>query len=136
MQLKDILVEEKTLEIPYPECDGFVLTLAYLGKETLNKLREKSTVTKIDRKTKKPDESIDSELFSKLYIKAVVKGWVGLKYKFLIDIIPVDIPEGTDMDLELEYTEEDAQLLLKNSTDFDTWVADIVGDLQNFTKSK
>ena len=136
MNLKDLLVEEKTVVIDYPGCEGFQLTLAYLGKETLNKLRKNSTVTTINKKTRKPEEEVDPDLFSKFYIQSVIKGWTGLKYKYLVEMLPVNIPETTDMEDELAYSEENAQVLLKNSADFDTWVAEIVGDLQNFTKNK
>ena len=34
------------------------------------------------------------------------------------------------------YNQENAEILLKNSGDFDTWVSDQLGDLENFTKSK
>ena len=37
---------------------------------------------------------------------------------------------------ELDYTQENAELLMRNSGDFDQWVTDTVGDLENFTQSK
>ena len=43
---------------------------------------------------------------------------------------------GLDPDDELLYTQDNAQLLMKNSNDFDTWVTETVGDLENFTSSK
>ena len=36
----------------------------------------------------------------------------------------------------LKFTQENAELLMKNSADFDTWVTEVVGDLENFTESK
>lgn len=136
MGLKDLLVEEKRVLIDFPGCEGFTLDLAYLGKETLNKLRNKATVTKVDKKTRAVSEEIDSDLFSKLYIQAVIKGWTGLKYKYVIELIPVDEDGLPDLEELLEYSEEDAQILLKNSNEFDAWIAEIVGELQNFTKTK
>ena len=135
MSLADLLVEEKTVEIDYPEMDGFVVHVAYLGKDALNKLRTKSTVTKIQKKTRQAIDEIDSELFTKLYIDAVIKGWTGCKYKYLEQLMPIDV-SSNDPEDELAYTPEDAALLVKHSTDFDTWIAEMVGDLQNFTKPK
>lgn len=135
MNLKDLLVEEKTINIDYPGREGFSLTLAYLGKETLNKLRKKATITQINKKTRKPEEELDSDLFSKFYIQAVVKGWTGLKYAYLVELLPIEEAD-LDLEAELEYSEENAQVLLKNSTEFDSWIAEIVGDLQNFMKTK
>ena len=37
---------------------------------------------------------------------------------------------------ELEFTQENIEVLMKNSPDFDTWVTEMVGDLENFTNSK
>ena len=37
---------------------------------------------------------------------------------------------------ELEFTQENVEVLMKNSTDFDSWVTEMVGDLENFTQSK
>jgi len=69
------------------------------------------------------------------YCKAVIKGWKGLKLRYLEELLLVDIseldPEGT-----LPFTQENAELLMKNANDFDTWVTETVGDLENFTSNK
>ena len=41
-----------------------------------------------------------------------------------------------DPDDCLPYTAENAELLMKNGADFDTWVTETVGDLENFTRDK
>jgi hypothetical protein len=40
-------------------------------------------------------------------------------------------PEDT-----LPFNPENSELLMKNATDFDGWVTEMVGDLENFTKNK
>ena len=47
----------------------------------------------------------------------------------------MDISE-LDPDDELPYTQENAELLMKNATDFDSWLTETVGDLENFTSNK
>ena len=37
---------------------------------------------------------------------------------------------------ELEFSQENVEVLMKNSSDFDAWVTEQVGDLENFTQSK
>ena len=37
---------------------------------------------------------------------------------------------------ELPFNQENAEILMKNSGDFDTWVTETVGDLENFTMIK
>jgi hypothetical protein len=37
---------------------------------------------------------------------------------------------------ELAFNPENAETLMKNASDFDTWVTEVTGDLENFTKTK
>jgi hypothetical protein len=48
----------------------------------------------------------------------------------LVDISSLD-PED-----ELEFSQDNAETLMKNAGDFDTWVTEVTGDLENFTKTK
>ncbi len=48
----------------------------------------------------------------------------------LVDVSHLD-PED-----ELPYSQDNAELLMKNAADFDTWVTETVGNLENFTDSK
>ena len=69
------------------------------------------------------------------YVQAILKGWTGLKYKYLEEFLLVDV-SGQNPDDELPYSLENAELLMRNSGDFDQWVTDTVGDLENFTQGK
>ena len=69
------------------------------------------------------------------YVSAIIKGWNGLKYKYLEEFLLVDVSQ-LNLEDELEYTQDNAELLMRNSADFDQWVTDTVGDLENFTQSK
>ena len=69
------------------------------------------------------------------YSAAIIKGWTGLKYKYLEEFLLVDVSQ-LNLEDELEYTQDNAELLMKNSGDFDQWVTDTIGDLENFTQSK
>ena len=92
-------------------------------------------ITKFNRKSRQPEEELDEEKFLTEYCKAVIKGWKGLKFRYLEELLLVDI-SGQDPDDELAYTQENAELLMKNANDFDTWVTESVGDLENFTSNK
>ena len=37
---------------------------------------------------------------------------------------------------ELVFTHENAETMMRNANDFDTWVTETVGDLENFTGRK
>ena len=109
--------------------------MCYLAREELVKLRKKCISTKFDKKTRQPEEVLDEEKFLIEYCKAVIKGWKGLKFSYLEELLLVDV-SAYDPNDELPYTQENAELLMKNSNVFDTWVTETVGDLENFTGSK
>ena len=69
------------------------------------------------------------------YVKAVIKGWKGLKYSYLEELLLVDI-SSLDPEDELLFSQENAETLMKNAADFDTWVTEVTGDLENFTRAK
>ena len=41
-----------------------------------------------------------------------------------------------DPEDELEFNHENAETLMKNASDFDTWITEVTGDLENFTRVK
>ena len=131
--LSDLLTPSKEATIEFPGYDGFNVKLTYLAREELLKLRKKSISTKINRRTRQPEEELNEEVFLKEYTKAVVKGWSGLKMKYLVQLIPVDEDKIADMEAELPFTIENALIMMENSNDFDAWLTETVGDLANFT---
>jgi hypothetical protein len=133
ISLKTLLVPSKSLEVEYPGMPDFKIQVAFLSRETLQSIRKKSTKTTF--KNRQPVEELNDELFLELYVKSAIKGWSGLKLKYLEQLAPVDLT-GQDADAELEYSEENALYLMKNSTNFDSFVSEQVTDLGNFSASK
>jgi hypothetical protein len=132
LQLKNLLTPSKTVETEFPGYDGFNLQLSFLSRETLVNIRKKATKTTF--KNGKVHEATDENLFLKLYTDAAIKGWSGLKISYLQELVPIEY-DG-DLDLELEYSPEDALSLMQNSSTFDAFVSDTVTTLANFTKSR
>ena len=135
VSLASLMTPSKTVKIDFAGYPGFSVDLCYLARESLVKLRKKCVTTKFSRQTRAPEETLDEDLFLSEYCKGVIKGWEGLKYRYLEELLLVDI-SAFDPDDCLPYTQENAELLMKNSADFDTWVTNTVGDLENFTQSK
>jgi len=135
VSLASLMTPSKTVSIDFPGYDGMKVSLCYLAREELLKLRKKCVTTKFSKKTRQPEEILDEDKFLVEYCKSVIKTWSGFKYSYLEELLLVDI-SGLDADDELPYTQDNAQLLMKNSNDFDTWVTETVGDLENFTSSK
>jgi hypothetical protein len=131
--LKTLLVPSKPLEVEYPGMPDFKIQIAFLSRETLQTIRKKSTKTVF--KNRQPIEEMNDDLFLELYVKASIKGWTGLKLKYLEQLAPVDI-SGQDSEAELEYNEENALQLMKSSSNFDAFISEQVTDLGNFSTSK
>ena len=135
VSLKSLLTPSKTVSIEMPGFEGFEVKLTYLAREELLKLRNRSVKQVLNKKTRAYEEQLDNDKFLVEYCKAIIKGWKGLKYKYLEELLLVDTSE-VDLDDDLAWTHENAEILMKNSGDFDNWVSETVGELENFTKSK
>ena len=135
ISLKSLMTPSKTVSIEFPGMEGFEVDLCYLAREELIKLRKRTITTKFNRRTHQPEEVLDEDKFLTEYTTAVIKGWRGLKISYLEELLLVDT-EGLDSNQELPYSTEEAEILMKNSNTFDTWVTEAVGDLENFTRSK
>lgn len=132
ISLSSLLTSSKTVEIEFPGYPGFKVNLTYLSKDEMLKIRKKCVTTKFNRKTRQPEEDLNEDLFLQEYIKGVIKGWSGLKFSYLKDFLLFDT-STIDLEEELEYSPINAETLMKESTEFDTWVSETVTDLSNFT---
>ena len=135
ISLASLMTSSKTVTIDFPGYSGMSIDLCYLAREELIKLRKRCVTTKFNKKTHQPEEELNDEKFLTEYTKAVVKGWSGSKYRYLEELLLVDV-SSLDPEDELPYTQENAELLMKNANMFDTWVTETVGDLENFTGNK
>ena len=133
MKLQDLMVDTKAAWIEFPGCPGFSVNVANLARKELISLRKRCVHTKFDRKTRQPEEVLDEQKFIAEFSKATIKGWKGFKLKYLEDLILVDL-SGKDTEQELDYSEDQAELLISNSSEFDTWVNEVVFDLANFRR--
>lgn len=133
LSLKTLLVPSKTITVEYPGMPDFAIDLCFLSRESLQQIRKKATKTTF--KNRQPVEEVNDELFLEMYVKATVKGWKGLKISYLEQLAPIN-STGLNQDDELAFTEENALFLMKNSTNFDSFVSETVTDLSNFSQPK
>ena len=131
MDLKSMLLPEKTVTFDFPGCEGLTFDLAFLSKESNQVLLKKCQRPKIDSKTRQSVDELDEDLFLKLYVKAIIKGWDGFKKIYLKELVLVKIPEGEEEDLLL-YTDDNALELMKASVVLDTWISEVISDLGKF----
>lgn len=139
MKLANLMVPSKTVDMEYPGFEDLTVSVAYLTQDELRAIRKKATTQKFNKKTRQPEDEVDSELFQDIYIKSVIKGWKGFKYSYLEKMIVIDstqLPNEEYLEGEglFEYNTEDAIHLMKNCSDFDNWVSTQLEDVANFTQ--
>jgi len=127
-----MLVPSKEVSVEYPGMPGFNIQVSFLSRETLQTIRKKATKTTF--KNRQPVEELNDDLFLELYVKGSIKGWTGLKMRYLEQLAPVDVSDQ-DPESELEYSEENALYLMKSSVNFDAFISAQVTDLGNFSRS-
>lgn len=131
MDLKKLMVDTKSVWVDFPGLSGFSVEVANLSRKELNNLRKRCTTQKFDRKTRQVVEHLDEEKFVKEFSTATVKNWKGLTLSHLETLLLIDT-DNQDMSKELAYTEDNAETLVSSSTEFDTWLNEVVFDLDNF----
>ena len=131
MELKKLVVDSKAMWIDFGGLEGFSVEVANLSRKELTGLRKKCTTTKFNRRSRVAEEVLDEDRFVTEFSKASVKNWKGLTLAHLETLILIDT-EGQDMDALVEYSEDNAEVLVAQSSEFDTWLNEVVFDLDNF----
>jgi len=134
-KISNLMAKETVIDVEFPDIEGFVVNLVYLGRDDLMKIRNASLTYKFNKRTRQREEEIDNDKFIEEYARRAIKGWSGLKVGSLPKLLPVDI-SAMDKDEVVEYSEEDALDLLQNSTIFDQFVTDAMNDYEQFSISK
>ena len=132
MLLKDIIVNTKTVSVEFPGLKGFEVKIAAVSREVSRKLKTDSEVTKIDPKLRMPVTELDEEKFVESFAKVAIKGWKGFKYAYLKDLLLVDESQIEDPEALVDFNVENVIQLLKHSQIFDSWVNDMVFDIERF----
>ena len=134
-KIKNMIAEQSSVWVEYPDIDGFKVNLQYLTREDLMKIRNASLTYKFNKRTRQREEEIDNDRFLENYAEKAIVGWKGLKVKHMPALMPVDI-SGMDGDENIDYSSEDAIELLKSSTVFDQFITDTMNDFEQFSKKK
>lgn len=127
------MVTEKVTAVEFPDIDGFVVNLCYVGRDRMMKIRNQSLEYKYNKRTRQREEEVNNEKFLEHYAEAVIKGWSGLTVRGLATLLPIDT-SAMDPKEEVPYTADDALLLLKNSTIFDQFVTDSLNNFEVFER--
>ena len=131
-KIASLHAQETTIEVEYPEIDGFVISLVYLNRDDLMKIRNRSLTYKFNKRTRQREEEIDNDKFLDEYTKRAIKGWKGLFVRDLPQLLPIDMTNA-DPQEEITYNEVEALELIRNSTVFDQFITDAMQDYEQFT---
>ena len=131
MELKKLMIDSKSVWVDFPGLPGFSVEVANLSRKELTGLRKRCTTQKFDRKTRQLMEHLDEDKFVSEFAQASVKNWKGLTVEHLETLLLINT-ENQDVSAEVDYTQENAEVLVTNSSEFDTWLNEVVFDLDNF----
>lgn len=131
MQLKNLIIDSKSAWVNFPGLAGFSVEVVNLSRKEIQALRKRCVTQKLDRKTRTMEEVLDEEKFVQYFTGSTIKNWKGLTLEHLETLILIDT-EDKDLQSELEYSTENAEILVAQSSEFDTWLNEVVFDLDNF----
>ena len=134
-KIASLMATETVVDVEFPDVEEFVISLVYLNREDLMKIRNTSLTFKFNKRTRQREEEIDNDKFLAAYCERALKGWKGLKVKHLPLLLPVDI-SGDDGEEEIPYSQEEALSLITNSTVFDQFVTDTMNEFEQFSITK
>lgn len=138
MNLKNLVVDTKTVTVPFPSTRVSdtepTICLRYMSRAELIKLREKCTTKVLNRKTRAMEDELNEKLFSREFSKRAIAGWEGVTIQDVAEFLALDEESITDFDELVEYSVENAHTLVENSSDFDQWLNDKVFELDTFRR--
>jgi hypothetical protein len=129
------MATETVVDVEFPDIEGFIISLVYLNREDLVKIRNQSLTFKFNKRTRQREEEIDNDKFLAAYTEKAIKSWKGLKVKHLPMLLPVDI-SSMDSEEDIEYSVEEARDLVTNSTIFDQFITDTMNEFEQFSITK
>ena len=106
-KIASLHAQETTIEIEYPDIDGFIVSLVYLNRDDLTKIRNRSLTYKFNKRTRQREEEVDNDKFLDEYTKRAIKGWKGLYVKDLPQLLPIDMSNANPSE-EITYNETEA----------------------------
>lgn len=125
------MVDSKAVWIDFAGLQGFSVEVANLSRKELTGLRKRCTTQKFDRKTRQIVETLDEDKFITEFADLSIKNWKGLTVSHLETLLLINT-EGQEPEAEVDYSKENAEILVTNSSEFDTWLNEVVFDLDNF----
>ncbi len=145
---------EQVKEFQYPYIKELFVDVAHASRFTLNQIRQLAVEEYTDRRTRTKEEKLNEDKVNLGYAERIVKGWRGLTVKGLDELIPGTLDEAEFqfaeqkkkdaafvilsrediLKVEVEFSVETAFEIITNSADFMSWILDISGNTEHYSK--
>ncbi len=130
--LNQVKINTNAISIEFPRFKSFKLQMCYIPRDDVTEIRNKHSNITFNRATREREEKVDTDKFMDEYIKKAIVGWTGLTYETVKGLVPISVTEE-DLVKEVPYSHEDAMWLVKNSSEFDTFVSDTMNQVDLFS---
>jgi len=132
--IEDVIINEATVTLDFPEAEGAKITIARISADTLEEIREKSVIGKqMNFTTKVLEDKLDDKKFTQLYADAVITGWTGLKAKHLKNLMMCRIPaDQLENDVECNIVNKAA--ILSKSQVVDNFISSTLQSVSVFNQ--
>jgi hypothetical protein len=134
INLRDLAVDTKQIEIEFPGLDGFVLSINHISKHKSRELLKLAQKTVIKPGGAREVE-VDNSKFNTLFAENAITGWKGLTMAHLEKLMLADL-SGKDPKEEIPFSVDNAATLLDNSALFDEWINGLVFQIDGFQSGK
>jgi hypothetical protein len=122
-QLLDTSRVKDGVWVQYQNSD-FWVRVAYYGKQQMQRLFEECKTSRINMRTLREEEEMDKVKFRKMYASQVIREWKGLTLGVLKNLVVVQINSGLPDTTEITCSQENREMLLEHSLEFDQWLVD------------
>lgn len=114
----------------------FEVLVTYYGRPAMRELSERCSIKEYDTRQMKAVERLDNDLFRKEYVKRVIKDWRGLTLTVLKQLVVVNLDPSLPADLQVDCTEDNKEMLVTQSLEFDAWLQQMCSDVENFNRAQ
>lgn len=129
MKLTELVVDVKTVWLKYEGVPGFEVQVNYIPRTEMTKMVKDCQTSKMNRKTRSVEMELDDEKFLKKFVRRAISNWKGLTTENIGNFLPI---KETEEKGEIEFSEEAAIYLVKESGEFDEWLNEKITDIDSF----
>ncbi len=135
-RVEETLEKGMSVVVEFPEVPGFEVEIVFVGRDELTKLYEQCTKKKYSHQSHKLEDEVDRTKLMKLWSERAIKSWKGLTLRKVTKLIPIELSDDDNPDMEIECVEANKLALLKHNADFDQFVLDIATNSDVFMEYK